>query len=70
MAARFETIEIENDAFTTDSEYDKYTFGVNYYPTKNTRLMVNYDHVTDLTVDGPNDGVEPSALKFRAQAYW
>ncbi len=70
VAARFETIEIENDAFTTDSEYDKYTFGVNYYPTKNTRLMVNYDHVTDLTVDGPNDGVEHSALKFRAPAYW
>jgi phosphate-selective porin OprO/OprP len=70
VAARFESVEIENDAFTTDSEYDKFTIGLNYYPTKNTRLMLNYDQVTDLTVDGPNDGVEPSALKFRAQAYW
>ncbi len=70
VAARFESVEIENDAFTTDSEYDKFTLGVNYYPTKNTRLMLNYDQVTDLSVDGPNDGVEPSALKFRAQAYW
>lgn len=70
VAARFETIEIENDAFISDSEYDKYTLGVNYYPTKNTRLMLNYDHVTDLSVDGANDGVEPSAIKFRAQAFW
>lgn len=70
IAARFESVEIENDAFISDSEYDKFTVGVNYYPTKNTRLMLNYDQVTDLSVDGANDGVEPSALKFRAQAYW
>lgn len=70
VAARFESVQIENPAFTNDSEYDKYTLGVNYYPTKNTRLMLNYDKVVDLKVDGPNDGVEPSALKFRAQVYW
>jgi phosphate-selective porin OprO/OprP len=70
VAARFESVEIENDAFITDSEYDKFTIGLNYYPTKNTRLMVNYDKVTDLSVDGVNDGVELSALKFRAQVYW
>lgn len=70
LAARYESVEIENDAFISDSEYDKFTVGVNYYPTKNTRLMLNYDHVTDLAVDGVNDGVEPSALKFRAQAFW
>ncbi|MDX1574241.1 MAG: porin, partial [Methylophaga sp.] len=74
VAARFENIEIDNSnpGFGT-SEYDKFTVGVNYYPTKNTRLMLNYDHVTDLSVDGASDEInsaEPSALKFRAQAYW
>jgi phosphate-selective porin OprO/OprP len=32
--------------------------------------MVNYSKVTDLTVDGLGADEEPSALKFRAQAYW
>ncbi|MCB2425807.1 OprO/OprP family phosphate-selective porin [Methylophaga pinxianii] len=70
LAARFENIEIDN---VGTSEYDKFTVGVNYYPTKNTRLMLNYDHVTDLSVDGASDAInsaEPSAIKFRAQAFW
>lgn len=70
LAARFENIEIDN---VGTSEYDKFTVGVNYYPTKNTRLMLNYDHMTDLSVNGASDAInsaEPSALKFRAQAFW
>ncbi|MCX4186357.1 OprO/OprP family phosphate-selective porin [Methylophaga sp. OBS4] len=69
IAARFENLEIQ-DSQAGDDEADKFTIGVNYYPTQNTRLMLNYDKVTDLTVNGAGTSIEPSALKFRAQAYW
>lgn len=69
VAARFESIEIDDDANGND-EVDKFTIGLNYYPTQNTRLMLNYDQVTDLTENGINLDSEPTALKFRAQAYW
>jgi len=68
VAARFESLEI--DELGAKDEADKWTVGVNYYPTQNTRLMLNYDKVTDLTVNGASESFEPSALKFRAQAYW
>lgn len=69
VAARFESVEVDPGTSMED-EYDQFTLGVNYYPTKNTRLMLNYSKVTDLTVDGTGADEEPSALKFRAQAYW
>ncbi|GAB4290000.1 MAG: OprO/OprP family phosphate-selective porin [Methylophaga sp.] len=70
IAARFETLEIDGNTAATTDEADKWTVGVNYYPTQNTRLMLNYDKVTDLDKNGANASFEPSALKFRAQAYW
>ncbi|MDF1589277.1 MAG: porin [Gammaproteobacteria bacterium] len=70
VAARFESSEIDGNTAATTDEVDKWTVGVNYYPTQNTRLMLNYDQVTDLTKNGTNVNFEPSALKFRAQAYW
>lgn len=69
VAARFESTEID-DQVGGDDEADKFTIGLNYYPTQNTRLMLNYDKVTDLKVDGMDTDYEPSAVKFRAQAYW
>lgn len=69
VAARFETTEIEGDVNGTD-EIDKFTIGLKYYPTSNISFLLNYDKVTDLTVDGTNVDFEPSALKFRANAYW
>lgn len=68
IAARFETLEIDQSLLKDKA--DKWTVGVNYYPTQNTRLMLNYDQVTDLEVDGVNRTFEPSSVKFRAQAYW
>lgn len=68
IAARFESTEIDEDS--GNDEADKFTIGLNYYPTQNTRLMLNYDKVTDLEVDGLDADFEPSSLKFRAQAYW
>lgn len=69
IAARFESIEIDGGTVATTDEADKFTIGLNYYPHQNLRFMLNYDKVTDLTVNGLNVD-EPSALKFRAQAYW
>lgn len=69
VAARFESTEID-DQVAGDDEADKFTIGLNYYPTQNTRLMLNYDKVTDLKVNGMDADFEPSAVKFRAQAYW
>lgn len=69
VAARFESVEIDPGSSLED-EYDQFTLGVNYYPTKNTRLMLNYSKVTDLTVNGSGADEEPSAVKFRAQAFW
>ena len=69
VAARFESTEIEGDVNGTD-EADKFTIGLKYYPTSNISFLLNYDTVTDLTVDGSSVGYEPSALKFRANAYW
>jgi phosphate-selective porin OprO/OprP len=69
IAARFENVEVD-PGNSSEDEYDKFTLGVNYYPTKNTRLMLNYDKVTDLTDNGSGADAEPSALKFRAQAFW
>ena len=73
LVARFENIETEGligGSVQTEDEADKYTLGVNYIPRKNIRLMLNYDKITDLTVNGASSDAEPSALKFRAQAFW
>ena len=69
LAARIESTEIVGDVDGTD-EVDKFTIGLNYYPTSNINLMLNYDKVTDLTVNGSSVSFEPSGLKFRANAYW
>jgi phosphate-selective porin OprO/OprP len=73
LVARFENIETEGlvgGSMQTEDEADKYTLGINYIPRKNIRLMLNYDKITDLTVNGASSDAEPSALKFRAQAFW
>ena len=73
LVARFENVETEGllgGSIQTEDEADKFTLGVNYIPRKNIRLMLNYDKITDLTVDGVDTDAEPSALKFRAQAFW
>lgn len=69
IAARFENIEIDDTA-NGDDEADKFSIGLNYYPRQNLRLMLNYDKITDLKTNGIDRDYEPSALKFRAQAYW
>ena len=69
LAARIESTEVDDHINGTD-EVDKFTIGLNYYPTSNINLMLNYDKVTDLTINGENVSFDPSGLKFRANAHW
>ena len=70
VAARFESLDIDDGNVLGDDEARKWTVGVNYYPTKNIRLMLNYDKVVTWDQDGADTDQEPSAIKFRAQAKW
>ena len=70
VGARYESMDIDGDAAAGDDKADKWTVGLNYYPTQNTRLMLNYDKVLNWDEDGADTGSEPSSVKFRAQAYW
>jgi phosphate-selective porin OprO/OprP len=69
VATRFENTDIDDNA--NDEKADMWTVGLNYYPTKNIRLMLDYSTVTKFeSNDATKDGFEPSAIKFRAQAKW
>jgi phosphate-selective porin OprO and OprP len=70
VAARYEKMDIDGHAVAGDDKADKWTVGLNYYPTQNTRLMLNYDKVLNWEEDGVDTDSEPSSVKFRAQAYW
>ncbi|MFW5426057.1 MAG: OprO/OprP family phosphate-selective porin [Methylophagaceae bacterium] len=70
IAARFENLEIDDSNVAGDDEAKKWTIGLNYYPTQNIRLMLDYDKVISWKQDGSDTDQEPSALKFRAQAHW
>lgn len=69
IATRFESMSID-DGIVGDDQADKWTVGLNYYPTKNIRLMLDYDKVTKWEQSGVDKNQEPSAIKFRAQAKW
>jgi len=69
VATRFESVNID-DGVVGDDQADKWTVALNYYPTANIRLMLNYDKVTTWVQDGSSVGSEPSAIKFRVQAKW
>jgi len=70
VATRFESLDIDDGNVAGDDEAKRWTVGINYYPTQNTRLMLNYDKVVSWEQNGSDTDDEPSALKFRAQAYW
>lgn len=70
IAARFESLDIDDGNVAGDDEAKKWTIGLNYYPTQNIRLMLNYDKVTSWEQNGSDTDQEPSAIKFRAQAKW
>ena len=69
IATRFESMSID-DGVVGDDQADKWTVGLNYYPTKNIRLMLDYDKVITWKQSGVDQNAEPSAVKFRVQAKW
>lgn len=70
IGLRYESLNIDDGNPAGDDEAAKWTVGLNYYPTKNLRMMLNYDQVTKWDQDGADTGREPSAVKFRVQAHW
>lgn len=70
IGLRYETLNIDDGLAAGDDEAAKWTVGLNYYPTANLRLMLDYDGVTKWNQNGLDVGRNPSALKFRIQAYW
>ena len=70
FAARFSRLDL-SDQEIVGGRQDNVTFGVNWYPTGNTRFSFNFVKV--LEVDRPgdaNDGVEPSIFQVRAQLHF
>lgn len=68
LAARFSTINL-SDQDVQGGQEDNTTFGVNWYPNRNLRLMANYILVSaDPNRNGVKD--EPSILQFRAQYHF
>lgn len=69
VAARFSSLDL-NDGDILGGEQDIFTAGLNWYPTKNLRFMVNYNTVIDRDENGNFPGAEPAVIQGRAQVYW
>jgi phosphate-selective porin OprO/OprP len=70
LALRYSSIDL-TDGTVVGGEADNFTAGLNWYPTPNLKFMANYMRVLELDRPGDvQDGDEPSAFMFRAQAYW
>ncbi len=70
VAARFSHIDLTDQEIVGGTQ-DNATFGVNWYPTGNTRFSFNFVKV--LEVDRPgdaSDGVEPNIFQVRAQLHF
>lgn len=65
IAARYSNLDL-NDGTITGGELDSYTLGLNWYPTKNTKFMLNYImNETDANGTTPNN--DPDYITLRAQ---
>jgi len=65
LAMRFSSIDL-TDEDITGGEQQTITFGLNWFPAPNLRLIANYVNVLDVK-GGPAAGDEPDAFQFRAQ---
>ncbi len=67
ISARYSNIDLnDTSAGITGGEMDTTSFGLNWYPTKQTKLMLNYIMAdTDNNAVTPND--DPNILLLRAQ---
>lgn len=76
--ARYETIDL-NDSTINGGEADVLSLGLNWYLTRNVRMMANYNTTLDfkcptgagVTCTAANTtGIEPSTFQMSAQVYW
>ncbi|MFT5425701.1 MAG: phosphate-selective porin OprO/OprP [Gammaproteobacteria bacterium] len=72
VAARFENLDLnDTDAGIIGGDGDVFTVGMNWYPIKNVRFMLDYNKLTDFDRTGdPNDGTNPSSITMRSSVYW
>lgn len=68
IAARYSTIDLEDEDIPGGEE-DNFTFGLNWYPNPNIRLLANYVKVLDLE-GGDFEGASPDIFQIRAQVDW
>ncbi|MDQ3563921.1 MAG: porin [Pseudomonadota bacterium] len=68
IAARYSTIDL-SDEDIDGGEQDDFTFGLNWYPNPNLRLMANYVKVLSID-DGEFEGASPDIFQLRAQVDW
>ena len=72
VAARFENLDLnDTGSGITGGEGDIVTIGMNWYPIKNIRFMLDYNKLTDFNRAGdPDDGANPSSITMRSAVYW
>lgn len=68
IAARYSFLDL-TDGDIIGGEETNVAAGLNWYINPNFRFMFTYDTVVDVD-GGPNDGVNPSFVLFRAHAIW
>ena len=69
LVAKYEDGELDIDDVAEKNEFELFTVGVNWYATKNVKLMLNYldvdaDHANKVDPGQDEDG---QAVSFRAQ---
>jgi phosphate-selective porin OprO/OprP len=68
LLARYSNIDLLDEDIE-GGEQDDLTIGLNWYPTSNLRLLLNYVRVLDVN-GGSSARVEPAAFQARAQVHW
>lgn len=73
LGVRLSNLDLTDGTFT-GGDIDTLTAGLNWYPTKNLRFMVNYVTVLDsdehVFGGGASAGAEPAVIQTRAQVFW
>lgn len=70
VAMRFENMDL-NDGLIVGGDGDVFTAGVNWYPVKNIRLMLDFNKLVNFDRPGNvDDGRKPSSFTLRTQVYW
>lgn len=70
VGLRFENMDL-NDGAIVGGDGDVFTAGVNWYPVKNIRLMLDFNKLVSFDRPGNvDDSNKPSSVTLRTQVYW